>query len=271
MRDPSIHIKRSDLIKILEGYLSKNVIDKVIFPRAKRYACDNRIVTISNEKVNRDIKRKLTSSKGDTYLLSEIVYSVRIKLKHRGVGKVTEADRDWLQLKELTKLVNQFCEEFNLPKRAGYIKYIEIAFSKITTMRAYLSKFISMYQVITAEYDATLELKSVSNPTELKEAHDYFVRKISDRTGISNNFLNRPDKMVAFSRMSKLCDELNVDTETFIDAQFDALEWCSGIPTPEQLYGDKAIERLNSYLFENKISVGKSESKKQLWSSIKKR
>ncbi len=270
LRDPSIHIKLSDLKKILIKLDIELSDYDLLLREARKLSCDVRSVSITNEKVKKDLTKRLKSNKGDSMLLSEVIYSIRIKLKHRGIKKITEVDRDWLQLKELTKVCNQFCEEFELSKRAGYIKYIEICFSKIASFRAYLSKFIGMYESICNEYESVSKLNDDASPKETLEVHDYFVSKIADRTGIYEKYINQPAKMIEFFKVKNVCKELGVGHEDYIDAQFEALDWCQGMPTPETLNGPKAKERLQKYLFENNIkSKNKTQQHNNLWKQLK--
>jgi hypothetical protein len=270
MRDPSIHVKRSDLKWILKEFFED--LDDVdinrIVGELRKYSCDNRSVTITNDKLKKDLSRRLQSKKGDAMLLSEIIYSVRIRMKHKGVRMIKENDREWLQLKELTKLVNQFCEDFNLEVRAGYIKYVEMCFSKISSLRSYVSKFISMYESICNEYDAISQMTEDDDKQSTLAVHDYFVEKVADKTGIVEPYTKYPNKMIAFYKVRKICDELGVEPEVFIDAQFDALDWCQGMPTPENLISDKSRERLNKYMYQNNISVV-SKTKKDFWNKLK--
>lgn len=266
MRDPSIHVRRSDLAKVLN--VSNKKLDEIISD-LRKVSCDNRAISITNDKLKKDVARTLNSTKGDANLMADIIYSTRIKLKHRGINKLKESDRDWLQVKELAKLVNKFCEEFELGKRAGYIKYIEMCFPKINSMRSYIGKFISMYETICSDFDSLSNLANDKNPKETTEIHDLFVNKVADRTGIYESYIGNPNKMMCFYKAKELCQELGTDMQIFIDAQFEALEWCSGIPTPEALFGDKAKERLNKYLFKNNI-IAKPKVKKDFWNSLKK-
>lgn len=269
MRKPSIHIDIDTFASIVEklGKVDSSNIEE-FFVIARKHSINHRSITISNDKVKRDIQRVVQSSKGDTSLMADLIYSYRIKLKHRGVKKITMNDREWFQLKELTKLANQFCEDFNLETREGFIKYIEIGLSKIQSFRGYISKLRNMYESISREYEALNDMINDNNKEATKELHDLFVNRVADRTGLYESFNNKPDKMVLFYKARVMCDELGVDYDTFIDSQFEALDWCNGIPVPESLIGDKAKERLNKYLYQNKISI-QPKAKKDFWRSLK--
>ena len=126
-----------------------------------------------------------------------------------------------------------------------------------------------MYETICNEYESLKDLEEDDKPELTKQASEYFVNKIAERTGIYEPFKNK-SKFAIFFKLRKLCDELGVDSETFIDAQFEALDWCNGIPTPESLIGDKSKERLNKYLFTNGIKI-KTKEETSFWQSLKKR
>ena len=59
----------------------------------------------------------------------------------------------------------------------------------------------------------------------------------------------------------------------FIDAQFESLAWCNGLPEPSQMYNEKAIERYNKYLYKNKNKQSleaEPEVEGSLWDKIRK-
>ena len=271
-RDPSIHIRLSHFTKIIEEMGLSVKEFHLLMSEVRKFSCDNRSVVVTNEKLKKDTQRLSNSNKGDASLLSDIIYSVRIKLKHRGINKIKESDRDWLNLKELTKLINEFCLSFNLDKRMGYIEYITIAFSKISSMHSYISKFITMYESICLEYEAKVILNSDTTPGKTKAIHDDYVSLISSKTGILEDFTTKPIKMLCFFKIKKKCEELNIEPETWIDAQFEALDYCNGLPSPENMASEKALERLNKYMYENKIKITKPKSdvKNDFWSKLKK-
>ena len=105
-----------------------------------------------------------------------------------------------------------------------------------------------------------------------KAIHDYFIKRVADVTGIYESFVNQPDKYIHFVRLDKFLSEKGWDPTQFIDAQFESLAWCNGLPEPSQMYNDKAIERYNKYLFKHKNHSQSEEPKVEgsLWSKINK-
>lgn len=271
MRKPSIHIDIDTFTSIVEklGKVNSSNVEE-FFVIAKRYSLNNRSVTISNDKLKKEVTKVLQSTPGDASLMADIIYATRIKLKHRGVKRIGPDDRDWAQVKSLANVANQFCSEFELDTREGFIKYVEIGLSKIQSFRAYIAKLTNMYETICREYEAREKMNQDDNKSGTLELHDLFVNRIADRTSIYESFKDKPDKMLYFYLARVMCDELGVDYETFIDAQFASLEWCNGLPNPESLCTDRAKERLNKYLYQNNMSV-QPKTKKSFWDSLKKK
>ena len=69
--------------------------------------------------------------------------------------------------------------------------------------------------------------------------------------GIYENFKDNPEKYVHACRIHKLLSERHWNYREYINAQFEALSFCNGVPTLDGMYGDKAIERFNKYMYKN--------------------
>lgn len=266
MRQPSLHITEKELVQVLKkikaAYNLSNITEKelaaLLLTQAKNKSCNNRNIVISNDKLEKKAKTILKSSKGDAVLLAGIIYNFRMKKRHRGITRIDQDSRDWSQLKNLVTVCIQFCNDFGLEKRKGFIKYIELGFTKITSTRQYISKLVNMSETIANEYDAILTIQEDDNAGETRDIHDYYTSLIAQRTGITESYLNNPIKYLNFKKVGEITDSIDIPFEIYITAQFEGLAWASSYPDPNQLTGDKARERLNKYLFENKIRKGTS-------------
>lgn len=270
MREPSIHITKSQFEEILNTLEVDNFPVEAFFVIARKEAINHRAVLVSNNKNTKRVNNILLASKGDAALVADILYATRIKLKHRGVRKINESNsREWANCKKIAELCNQFCEDFRLDIREGFIKYIELGIKKMDgNYNNLLNRLASMSEKISDLYSATLEMEGDSG--NAKAIHDYFIKRVADVTGIYESFVNQPDKYIHFVRLDKFLSEKGWDPIQFIDAQFESLAWCNGLPEPSQMYNDKAIERYNKYLFKHK-NQSSSEAPKiegSLWSKI---
>jgi hypothetical protein len=272
-REPSIHITKSQFEEILNTLEVDNFPVEAFFVIARKEAINTRAVLVTNKGITKKVNNILLASKGDAALVANIIYATRIKLKHRGVRKINESNqREWTSCKKIAEICNTFCSDFGFDTREGFIKYIEIGLNRMQDNRNLLQRLISMQDNITNQYAAELEIMDDRYSNNTMDIHLYFVKKIADATGIMETFEKNPEKYVHFVRLRNFLDEEGWDYKVFIDAQFDSLAWCNGLPDIAQLYTDKAIERYNKYLYKNKNKQTLETEPKvegSLWDKIK--
>lgn len=271
MREPSIHITKPQFEEILNTLEVNNFPVEAFFVIARKMAINHRTVLVSNNKNTKRVNNILLASKGDAALVADILYATRIKLKHRGVRKINESNsREWANCKKLAEVCNTFCEDFKLDTREGFIKYIETGLKRMTDYRNVMQRLISMQDNITNQIDAEIELKEDKDPGFTKDIHDEFIKRVASVTGIYESYEHQPEKYVHFLRIHNLMDEKDWNVFQFLDAQFEALAWCNGLPEPSQMYNDKAIERYNKYLYKNKDkrTLDEPQVEGSLWDSI---
>lgn len=272
-RSPSIHITKSQFEEILNTLEVDNFPVEAFFVIARKEAINHRAVLVSNNKNTKRVNNILLASKGDAALVADILYAIRIKLKHRGVRKINESNsREWANCKKLAEVCNTFCEDFKFDTREGFIKYIETGLKRMTDYRNVMQRLLSMQENITNQVEAELELKGDKDPGFTKDIHDEFIKRVASVTGIYESYEHQPEKYVHFLRIHNLMDEKDWNVFQFLDAQFEALAWCNGLPEPSQMYNDKAIERYNKYLYKNKDkrTLDEPQVEGSLWDKIRK-
>lgn len=272
-RSPSIHITKSQFEEILNTLEVNNFPVEAFFVIARKEAINHRAVLVSNNKNTKRVNNILLASKGDAALVADILYATRIKLKHRGVRKINESNsREWANCKKLAEVCNTFCEDFKFDTREGFIKYIETGLKRMTDYRNVMQRLLSMQENITNQIDAEIELKEDKDPGFTKDIHDEFIKRVASVTGIYESYEHQPEKYVHFLRIHNLMDEKDWNVFQFLDAQFEALAWCNGLPEPSQMYNDKAIERYNKYLYKNKNkrTLDEPQVEGSLWDKIRK-
>lgn len=272
-RSPSIHITKSQFEEILNILEVDNFPVEAFFVIARKEAINHRAVLVSNNKNTKRVNNILLASKGDAALVADILYATRIKLKHRGVRKINESNsREWANCKKLAEVCNTFCEDFKFDTREGFIKYIETGLKRMTDYRNVMQRLLSMQENITNQVEAELELKGDKDPGFTKDIHDEFIKRVASVTGIYESYEHQPEKYVHFLRIHNLMNEKDWNVFQFLDAQFEALAWCNGLPEPSQMYNDKAIERYNKYLYKNKDkrTLDEPQVEGSLWDKIRK-
>ena len=255
-REPSLHITKSKLYEIVSEimgsqkhgvtYSNTRIVDK-IFSMAKPHSISSRNVTVTSDRIEKKAKRIMNSSRIDADLFAQLVYAIRKKRKHRGIAPIRPGGKDWDLVKEITASALNFCDDFSLKKREGFIRYINIGTDKMVKFT--LNKFPNMHEAICESFAAIQEIEQDNDANGTKEMCDYYVQHIAEYTGIYEKIESLPEKYVFFVRARKIADEINVPGVAYIKAQFEGLDFAKGIPHPVQLVGPKALERVNRYSY----------------------
>lgn len=255
MREPSLHVTRTDLEYILSKFgLNGKELDtlvKFLLQEGSNHQLTNRKRLIATYYNTKTIKKKMDtaaiSDRGNTLkFLKELEIQRKVKLKF-GVKPIKENTKDWGFVKEASSLCEEYCMAFNMSWEEGCKSYIAAAIDYID--RFSVMKLVTMYEFICQTQQAMTEIMSDENVDLTQEIYHEYNHIISAKTGLSNDFKSRPNKYVFFVRAATLAKSKDVSALDFVRAQFKSLEWVNGLPDPSLMIGDKAVERLQKYLF----------------------
>lgn len=271
-RVPSLHITEPELAIVIKGILdedkslSKNppALAKLILQRAKSRSPLKRTLILSDELVEKKLKKVSSSPMMDALLFRKYLSITRITdYHHHSFKKIAEDSPLWPTLKNIVQNANLFCERFNLDKKEGYRDYIALALNNMPKSFA-LPKFLGVHDKIMLSYECKQEIDRDSRSKATKEAHDYYVRELAQKTGIHEPFTNHPDKYIFFVKVSELCSQMGIGVSQYIQAQVESLAWTGNYPHPGQLIGDNAKRRFIQYAYKNNINLKKKpvDSKK---------
>lgn len=274
-REPSIHVTRSVLIQIvkeLDIKLSKPNIDKIM-KAARELSADNRSM-IAKAKQRKQI-RKTEGTIKEANLVAEIIYSIRIKLRHVGATKIKQSDPAWGQIRELVPILNKFCDMYDINKRKGYIDFISLGIDLMSKSKRANYNYCANWMLkhadyITSTYEATNTIKEDPYPQNTRELASIYQTKVMEMSGMYIDYTQNTKDYAHFIGARQLADKLGIDYETFIDAQFASLEFCKGIPRVIDLDTDKAEQRLAQYIAKNGIQVHRSTIEESTWDDFKK-
>lgn len=259
-RVPSIHTTEKELADFLEFIFEdtdvvrnwKNIA-KDFNLHVKNKKLNHRSIIITNDRLEKKANILLKASSSDTSLLAMLLFHMRRKTKALYTSKKIDKDsKDYTQLKELTKICVEFCNQFELDKKKGFTKYLEIALPKISSSLNYINKLINLNDKVIQIYESTLRIQDDVNVKLTREIHDKYVTLISNITGIRVPYDKDPTVYVGFISVSELLKEIKVDVDTYLKAQFEGLSWTDSYPLPQQLIGDNAMSRLNKFIYSNK-------------------
>ena len=261
MRVPSIHIKETDLVLVLNEAFkgispvkwSQDKLAKRIVALAKKKSSANRSLLASNEKLYRKAEAVSATGISETQLFSQLITLTRRQLKHRGITTVKVGDKDWLHVKEIAAQAQDFCNEFGLEPKKGYLQYIKIGMAMMNSFS--LMKFKSLHSGIVKRYEVEYELMIDPHPIETEKGYQVYGNLIMSKIGTMPDYRKDPVQYVGFKRAADEAMEMRVSIVKWITAQFAGLEWTNGIPAPLQLYGLNAKNRMIKYAYENNLRI----------------
>jgi hypothetical protein len=236
--------------------------------QAKAHSVSSRSIHVTNDKLFKKTEKVKLASRSNTGLFAQMLTLVRRRLHHKGIQTVKPGDKGWLDLKEVTKLATDFCNEFQIELKTGYISYIQIAMGMMNGFSPY--KFKNIHANICSRFEAMQEIERDKTPDKTEYAHSYYLARISSKIGYSKGYKDIPEKYVYFVKATKEAHTIGIPIKEFIQAQFEGLEWANGIPAPEQLVTEKAKERVQRYCFEHGIRLGKAvQSSTNIFKKVK--
>ena len=279
-RVPSIHITQEDLVKLIKtlGPIQLNNVKEFML-EARKLAITTRSIAPATKKEKEVLNKVIQSNSGDALLVADLIYSVRIKMKNIGVRKINMNDSQWLYIKELVPVLNEYAVANGLGKREAYINYITAGLELMKEAKKVNYNFapswlIQRSDMIIEALNGKDIVKGDDSPESTIQVHDLYVTKVAELTGLYKFFVKDPKAMQHFVKAKETARNYGVSFEDYIEAQFSALEFCNGIPRIQDLYGDKAIERLVRYASKNGIVTSnyspRAENKPTVdWSKIK--
>lgn len=267
-REPSIHVTKTNLTKVLHEILSNDmdskdindVINKLLIESVP-YSISSRTIVPSNNRLEKKAEKVAKSSRMDGDIFANALYMVRKKLKHRGISQIKPGTKDWDSIKVISQQALDFCNEFGIDKKQGFTKYIELGLIRMGNNKFNINRFNSLYETICEIYEANTEISDDDEPDITRELYQLYSKQILTQTGIFEDFSSEPEKYVWFVRARKQAKQLNIALDTYIEAQFEALDFTKGIPYPSQLVGPKANQRLYQFLYKKGLKLDNTTGK----------
>lgn len=257
MREPSIHIKEKDLGILISRVINIPIHKAHEFSREILVAAKNKSISsrtiVNTTQSNQKKASKITMSDViNAKILGRIINDHRIKAKHNGVRPITEHSREWSQLKELAALVLKFCLDFDLEYDEGANKFVKISLKSLSQKSkvGIIGKMINTFDHVVSIYESRIEMESDDDPDLTLKLFEKYKALIVRHTGIRGISFDTDEVLIYFYKMKLEAAELKVSPYTFMDAQFDQLQWTGSYPEPNQLCGQKAKQRLFKYSFE---------------------
>lgn len=250
MRDPALHIRRSDLMAIIAELrldLGRKHVD-MIFQIACKYSIRNRIFVTTKTKSKKKSDRSVES---DTQLLEKFngIYQsclVSHSIKSMTIGKTSP---QFLTLKEVCFQAKEFSDLNCLGYEEGMRLYVEIGIKLlgnkfgIYRLKGYALKILEYYQakaLIASDKDP-------DGTDDMVVAWTQCVR-VFYHTSIA---LEDDAQRAHFIHAREDADSLQAEYYDWISSQFEKWSYLNTLPAFTQLYGDNAKLIYKIYMTKN--------------------
>jgi len=239
MKDPSVNIKMSDLLRIVqqigwtgtpEGDISK--VNEIF--RLSQDCRINRNFITTDKKTKTKIDNALRNTTWDKfqyYLLSK-----RQEAGHKYIRPIDPTSKQWSILIDVSNDAEEFANLYQISIDEACQRYIEIGLNligknyRLSKFKYYKNKIFDRYR------DAKLVMDD-PYPQKTKEIYEYYMNKVNVELDFNVNYVHA----------SEQCMENGGDVKAWVDAQFDGLQFLGAIPEPYQLHGEGALGRYQSY------------------------
>lgn len=246
MRNPSIHVLKSDLVEVLSQYgLNEVDVDAIMFECRKR-AVKGRVNVMAKSKTKKKVERLVESDSGLTEKFNGVLTSLRQSLSHK-ITTVRKGGKDWLVLVEVASDAKEFCEYFKFDSmEEGFKAYIRSGIEMMGKKYA-LSKFKFYKQRIFDYYEFKKAIDTDADAEGTEEFYNIYCDAMMERTGVDMELDSVEDYVhMVFGRQE--ADEVHADYKDWVEAQFQGLSFMAAVPEMNQLYGLNAKKRYRSYM-----------------------
>lgn len=265
MRNPSLHILKSDFVKVLAscGVKDAEALASEVMRKAVPYHVKNRsMVRISSTAVAKKVEKVVQASSGvDVAMFNRILTEERISMGHKRIRPVRKGDPDYGMMREIAEMASEFIKMFELEKEEGIRIYCSIGLN-IMGKKYALNKFKYYDRYIHEQAESISTIQDDEKPEDTKEMRQVYIDALVQFAGVEEKF-DTPDKFVHFVYAREDADKVGANYSVWVVAQFQALAFLDTVPELSQLYGEKAIDRYKKYTRELKQDALPKKQKKE--------
>jgi len=251
MRDPSIHIRKSDLIDILKGYgLNEDIhmLTATIMREAHKYSIKNRVFVTTKAKAKKKSDRSVET---DTQRLEQFnrIYMgcmVSHSIKTMTIGKTSP---QYLTFREVCNQAKEFCDLCNVSYETGMKLYVEIGI-KLLGNKFGIYRLKSQALKILEYYQAKALIASDPDPDGTDDMVTAWTQavKVFYHTSIT---LEDDAQRAHFIHAREDADSLKAEPYDWMASQFEKWSYLNTLPAFTQLYGDNAKLIYKIYITKN--------------------
>lgn len=246
MRDPSIHIKRSNLQLILSKYgITTQEVNDIMLA-AKQYSIRNRVMVHAVGRAKKKVERLAATEINVADKFAAVYASVMVAHSIKTLA-IKSSDPNYAVFKEVISQANDFCRLFDLDYMEGFKLYLEYGVTllgnkySLYRLKGYSNRIVEYHKdMLLISDDPAPEATNKMHQAWIKAVHKYFGTSIPPITNLS--------VYAHFIRARNDADSVQANYIDWVNAQFEKWHYLNSIPEFSQLYGDNAKLIYNIYM-----------------------
>lgn len=262
-RDEHLHIKKSVLVEILSQIpYNKTMTPLRLAEEIMIGAKDKGVSDFYKNFINVKVKTKnklVRTMEAETpnatieefnRCLMNFRRSVKNKYSTQPIKLIQKDSPDYLLLKEVAKIAQDFVEEFDITdKNDGYTEFLTIGYN-LMGKKFFLNKYKTYRKKIYDTFRFKVDVVTDERPEDTRRLYGYWQKYMIEYAGLEEliQIDNDYSKYVHLVYARDQADDMKADYEDWVVAQFEGLSFMEVVPELYQFYGDGAEKRYERYL-----------------------
>lgn len=267
LRDPAIHIKRSDLLKLCneEGITFPDDFVDRLFTESTKHNLRNRVLITTTAKAAVKVARTTATKHVIVAQFNRVYNSVMIEHHYKTVT-IRKGTKPYLTMKEVATNAYEFRDAFQIGSLEESFKYYIDLGMKV------LGKNFSIYSMKGADNKIRIKYTNLMlvfddlDPQGTARMAEAWHTSLKSFHGLEMEI--NDDQFVAIVLARQMADKVSAKYQDWMDAQFDRWTYLSAMPEFSQLHGDKSIMAYTQYM-SGKKNEFKNEDERKHFEAVK--
>lgn len=267
LRDPAIHIKRSDLLRICkeEGITFPDDFVNSLFTQSVKRNLRNRVWITTKARAAVKVART-TATRDDIVAQFNRVYNSVLVDHHIKATIIRKGTKPYLTMKEVATSASTFRDAFQIGSMEEAFKYY------IDLGIRVLGKNFSIYSMkgadnkIRIKYTNLMLVFDDMDPSGTNRMAIAWRASLKSFHGLEMEI--NDDQYAAIVLARRLADKAGAKYQDWMDAQFDRWTFMNAMPEFSQLHGDNATMAYTQYM-SGKKNEFKNENERKHFDAVK--
>jgi len=268
VRDPAVHIKRSDLVEILSSVnevLFPEVLTDIIMQKAVKRNIRNRVIVTAKSRGRDKLKRTIAAEDQIVEKFNGI-YNMMLQKHDIRSTQIHKTSSHYLVLKEIAKNAQECCEMFGEVLEEGFKRYVEIGLDLLKN-KFTIYRLKGTHPKILLRYENLQKLERYEDEDGFKRMYLAWKKSLFKYHQLDFD-VEDPDRLVAFIYAIEEASKLKAVYQDYMDAQFDKWSFLDSMPEFSQLYGENAGLAYYKYMASQKGKYS-SEAERKYHEKVK--